>query len=115
MEAKVPVLAPRSNSLNVPGRWHFMISYTQKNTKAQLLVQKLYSSLLDRGFTVWLDIEMDAKGVPAMKEGVENSMVILAVITGAGSDDENGAQPWWPPQPRSTDLLAAQNLPSSLL
>ena len=93
LQAKVPVLAQRSNSLNAPGQWHFMISYTQQDLKAQALAQRLSSSLKGGGFTVWLDVEMDAKGVPAMKEGVENSMVVLAVITGTGPDDKSGAHP----------------------
>ena len=41
------------------------------------------------GFTVWLDIDMRDKSEAAMKEAVEHSRVLVAVVTGEGPNDGN--------------------------
>ena len=46
--------------LNQPGSWDVMLSYTQCNAGAnKLLAAEIYSSLRERGKTVWLDIKME--------------------------------------------------------
>ena len=88
--AKPARLPKRSgDARNAPGSWHFMISYTQRSDKAGLLAAKLRSALGERGFSVWLDVHMKDKSEAAMQEAVENSSVILAIITGEGAADEN--------------------------
>ena len=68
-----------------------MISYTQKSDRAQMLVTRLKEELTHRGYSVWLDVTMTDMSEAAMKEAVENSMVVLAVITGGTPklDDDN--------------------------
>ena len=69
--------------------WHFMISYTQRSDRASMLARELRTSLRRLGFTVWFDVDMKDKSEAAMQEAVENSMVVLAVITGDGPNDDN--------------------------
>lgn len=80
--AVIPKLATRPDAecKNPPGAWHFMISYTQRNDRAVALVTKLEKELVHRGYTAWLDVEMNNKSEAAMKEAVEHSMVVIAVI-----------------------------------
>ena len=80
---------PREAALNRPGHWHMMISYTQRSDRAQVLAHELRTSLQAMGFTVWLDIDMEDKSEAAMKEAVEHSRVLVAVVTGQGPNDEN--------------------------
>ena len=80
---------PREAALNRPGHWHMMISYTQRSDRAQVLAHGLRTSLQAMGFTVWLDIDMEDKSEAAMKEAVEHSRVLVAVVTGQGPNDEN--------------------------
>ena len=68
--------------LNPPGHWGAMISYTQRNAKAQLLAAEIYSSMRERGREVWLDIKMDQLNEAAMKEAAQHSKCIIAVVTG---------------------------------
>ena len=69
--------------LNAPGRWDFMISYTRRNPKAELLATELYHSLRERGYTVWLDVKMKHMNESVMSEAAQNSRCILAVVSGA--------------------------------
>ena len=89
--AGIPKITPREGACNEPGAWHFMISYTQKSDRAQMLVTRLKEELTHRGYSVWLDVTMTDMSEAAMKEAVENSMVVLAVITGGSPklDDDN--------------------------
>ena len=68
-----------------------MISYTQRSDRAIVLATKLEKDLAQRGYSIWLDVNMTDKSEAAMKEAVENSMVVLALITGGtpNLDDEN--------------------------
>ena len=52
-----------------------------------MLARELRTSL--RGFHVWFDVDMKDKSEAAMQEAVENSMIVLAVITGDGPNDDN--------------------------
>ena len=87
----IPTLAKRRGALNAPGAWHFMISYTQRSDRAIALATSLEKDLVHRGYSVWLDVNMNDKSEAAMKEAVENSMVVLALITGGtpNLDDDN--------------------------
>jgi hypothetical protein len=82
-ESALSVPLVRSNSLNDPGAWDAMISYTQRNARAMLLAAELYASLRERGKTVWLDVKMPKLNTAAMKEAAQNSKCIIAVVSGA--------------------------------
>jgi hypothetical protein len=75
----------RRQPINAPGHWDAMISYTQKSKEAELLAESLWSSLRERGKSVWLDVKNDQLHTAAMKEAATNSSCILAIITG-GND-----------------------------
>ena len=51
-----PKLQSRADALNAPGAWHFMISYAQGSDRGSMLAQMLRSSLMELGYTVWLDV-----------------------------------------------------------
>ena len=91
--AGIPKIIRRPGAKNAPGAWHFMISYTQRSDRAQILATKLEKDLSHRGYSVWLDVHKKDKSEAAMEEAVRNSMVVLAVITGGkddgGKDDAN--------------------------
>jgi hypothetical protein len=74
--------------LNPPGRWDVMISYTQRNAQAQLLAAEIYSSMRERGRTVWLDVKMDQLNEAAMREAAQHSRCIIAVVTGVERDGD---------------------------
>lgn len=87
-EPLVPDLVERADALNAPGAWHFMISYTTRNDAAKLMARELRTHLRGLGFSVWLDIDMGEVGEAAMKEAVENSLVVIALLTvGPGEKD----------------------------
>ncbi|XRB18354.1 TIR domain-containing protein [Pseudoscourfieldia marina] len=69
---------------NEPGAWDVFISHTQRNAEAKLLATELYASLKERGLSVWLDVKMLDKNEAAMREGVVNSKLVIAVITDGG-------------------------------
>lgn len=77
---------PQPKPLNAPGHWDVMISYTRRNPRAELLAERMWTSLTNRGEAVWLDIKMAQINDEAMKEAAQNSKCVLAVITGAYSD-----------------------------
>jgi hypothetical protein len=68
--------------LNKPGYWDVFISHTQRNDQAKLWGEKLYASLTKLGYTCWLDVNMKNKSEEAMREGVQNSSCVVAIITG---------------------------------
>ena len=72
---------------NQPGVWDFMISYTQRNEASCALAQQLRAELIAHGKTVWLDVMMKSRDMAAMREGVENSQRIIAIVSG---DEESG-------------------------
>jgi len=66
--------------LNQPGHWKWFISY--KQDEAATAAEKLCNKLGGKdGKDCWLDSRMEPKSVPAMKEGVINSEVFLAILT----------------------------------
>ena len=72
-----------------------MISYTQRNPEAKLLAAELYTSMRERGKTVWLDTKMGKLNEAAMKEAATNSRCIIAVVTGAcpRAEPDEGEKP----------------------
>eukprot|EP01047_Picozoa_sp_COSAG01_P050662 COSAG01_NODE_5146_length_4453_cov_10.678916_1_plen_594_part_00 len=78
----------RAPSLNLPGRWDTMISYTQRNPISETLAVKLSGEFRRRKLDVWLDVEMARRDEAAMREGVEESRCVVAVVSGPpGSDN----------------------------
>ena len=51
-------MEPTATVMNLPGRWDFMVSYTQRNAYAKALANKACGSLQQRGHTVWLDTDI---------------------------------------------------------
>ena len=74
------------DSINVPGHWDVFISHTQRHGKAVAMAEKLATSLENIGLTVWLDVKMKQRSAAAMEEGVRNSQIVIAIITGATID-----------------------------
>ena len=74
---------------NPPGSWDVMISYTQRNAVAEALASRLCAAFADCRLTVWLDVQMQCRDEAAMKEAVENSRCIVAIVTGDDPGDEN--------------------------
>ena len=68
--------------LNPPGHWDCMISYTQRNNVSEAIAYKTRAALLQRGKSVWLDVEMASRDEAAMEEGVKNSLVLIAIVSG---------------------------------
>ena len=81
--------------INAPGHWDAMISYTQRNAKAELLAEAVYSSMRERGKAVWLDVKMNQLNEAAMREAAQCSKCIIAIVTGAHArpNPEDGEQP----------------------
>ena len=59
----------------------FMISYTQQNTNALHLSEKLWSSPTNDGHSVWLDVHEADKSEAAMEDAVNRADGVLAIIT----------------------------------
>ena len=83
----LPLLLSPSSVKNAPGRWDFMISYTQRNAVSEALAYKLHAALEKLGKSVWLDVEMSARDEAAMEEGVKNSLCVIAIVSGPAGDD----------------------------
>jgi hypothetical protein len=69
------------------GKWHFFLSHTQRNGDAKTLAADLYHVMKDLGYKCWLDVKMPKQDEDAMKEGVEHSDCVLAIITGGDRTD----------------------------
>ena len=54
----------------------------QRDGHAAKLATKLYFALQQRGLTAWLDVEMSDRSEAAMKEAVEGSGAVLAIVSG---------------------------------
>jgi hypothetical protein len=76
--------SPGLPALNAPGRWDFFVSHTRRSGRATTLATKLWAHLGEE--KTWLDVEMDDKSEAAMREGVVNSTVVLAVVTDDAGD-----------------------------
>ena len=53
-----------------------------------LLAREIYTSLTKLGFKVWFDVMMEDKSMDAMREGVERSGTVIAVMSGPFSNDD---------------------------
>ena len=76
-------------SESILGEWDVFLSHTQGNGHATTLATDLYYSLKLLGFKVWFDVKMKKKSTAAMEEGVRNSKVVIAIITGKCIDSNN--------------------------
>ena len=88
--------AVETSPRNTPGAWDFFLSHTQRDADAKVIATDLYYSLQARGFAVWLDVKMNDRSEAAMREGVERSTCVVAIITGddARPDDAYFARPF---------------------
>lgn len=64
-----------------------MISYTQRNSTSEAMAYKIRSELIERGHTVWLDVEMAQRDEAAMQKCVENAGCVIAIVSGPAGDD----------------------------
>jgi hypothetical protein len=69
-----------STARNRPGGWRIFLSHSRRSKTALAIVEVIYAAI--KG--TWLDVKMDDMSTEAMKEGVENSMMVVAVITDDG-------------------------------
>ena len=76
-------------TINSPGHWEVMISYTQRHGESVVLAEALYHSFRENGVTVWLDIKMKKLNEAAMEEGVRNCQCVIAILSGADASDSN--------------------------
>ena len=60
----------------------FFIGHSRRCPAAETTAETLHNSLTKLGFNVWLDVKEDEKNLAAMKAGVENADVFLAIVTG---------------------------------
>ena len=88
-----PGTTPSTHVLNKPGHWDFMISHTSRNPTGKILAQDIRADLIERGYTVWLGMKMEAQSRAAVKEGVMNSKNVIAIVTGPGANPEMPHQP----------------------
>eukprot|EP00854_Cymbomonas_tetramitiformis_P027913 gene27913-34491_t len=79
----------RDSAINAPGHWDCMVSYSQRDGKAESVATDLFHSLKDKGYRCWLDVKMFHRGEAAMKEAVEHSKVIIAVVTDGGNSPDD--------------------------
>ena len=77
----VQIAPVQQNALNYPGKWDVFISHTQRNPEGKLLALDLHSQCAKLGKTSWLDVKMNNMSMDAMREGVQNSSCVIAVIT----------------------------------
>ena len=59
----------------------------QRNGDAKTLASELYYEMEKKGYKCWLDVKMPKQDRDAMREGVENSDCVLAIITGGEKTD----------------------------
>ena len=77
--------------INEPGQWDVMISYTTRNLVSVALAEKIRAGLQERGLSVWMDVWMKNRHPQAMREGVENSDRIIAIISGDKSSGDSAS------------------------
>ena len=73
--------------INEPGKWHFMISYSQQARLPPQIALNLTNSLQKQGYLVWFDVSMEKKDAAAMREGIENSMMVICLPNSEGPGD----------------------------
>ena len=80
---------PQTNAINHPGFWDVFISYTQREGESETLASELYHAFTAAGLNVWKDIKMGKLNEAAMKEGVENSKCVIAILSGVDAKNPN--------------------------
>ena len=88
-DSLVSILKASAPALNQPGHWDVMISYTQRHAVSETLAHMLHAAFEKRGKSAWLDVKMARRDEAAMKEAVENSRCIIAIISGDDPSDKN--------------------------
>ena len=79
--------------MNYPGHWDFFIGHSRRSGQATTLAATLYHELTTKDYTVWLDVKMSDPSTDAMKEGVQNCKLFLAIITGPCMNEDNPNDP----------------------
>lgn len=91
-QTEIPVAMPVAKtiepSLSPGNKWHFFLSHTQRNGEAKTLASEVYYEMEKKGYKCWLDVKMEEMDEDAMRNGVEKSECVLAIITG-GEIPEN--------------------------
>ena len=82
-------LTTGTTCLNDPGHWDFFIGHSRRSGQATTLAATLYHELTTKDYTVWLDVKMSDPSTDAMKEGVQNCKLFLAIITGPCMNEDN--------------------------
>ena len=75
-----------SRFINEPGKWDAMISYTQRDGKAEVMAEGLFSALENKGWKIWMDIKMKKCNTAAMEEAVKNSRSVIAIFSCPSGD-----------------------------
>ena len=78
---------------NAPGRWVAFLSHTQRHGDAKAIAQRLFFSFRERELPAWLDVNMPQRSEAAMREGVVNSVCVVAIITGASVNSDTPDAP----------------------
>ena len=69
-------------------KWNFFLSHTQRNGDAKSLALELFFGFKDLDKKIWLDVKMPKMDMEAMKDGVNGSRCVIAIITG-GDETES--------------------------
>ena len=72
---------------NLPGEWDLFLSHSRRNKNATALAAALDETCGEGDSVPWLDAKMDDKCGWAIKEGVQNSDLFVAIITGPCMND----------------------------
>ena len=75
------------------GHGDFYVGHSRRSGIATTLAATLYHELTTKDYTVWLDVKMSDPSTDAMKEGVQNCKLFLAIITGPCMNEDNPTDP----------------------
>ena len=67
---------------SVQDSWDCMISYVQRNGNSEALALAMHGELISQGKRVWLDVKMKSRDEVAMEDGVKNSRIMIAIVSG---------------------------------
>ena len=73
---------------NQPGEWDIFIGHSRRSKMAETLAATMDMSFKQKDYSPWLDVNMKDKSEAAMKEGVENSKLFIAIISGPCINDD---------------------------
>ena len=72
---------------NLPGEWDLFLGHSRRCKDATVLAAALEETCGEGEYVPWLDVKMDDKCEAAIKEGVQNSDLFVAIITGPCMND----------------------------